>query len=131
MSLLFKIVQAWVDTQVGILSDFTDNCPRGTIDKLLDTHFPGRISYNRGDNKGDPGKITVLQGHHQQDVATDGHFITRDKIHWAINSFGNTKAADLDGLKPGILKNLPESSIESHRILYTCSLHNRYVPLRW
>ncbi len=126
VSRLYKIVQAREDTQVGILSDSTTDGPEGTLNKLVDTHFLGSVR-RIGWDPGPKGK----EGGRYQDALHSGHFTTTERIRWAIKQFGNTKAAGPDGIKPIVLKNLPDNYLENLKILFVCSLQAGYVPYRW
>ncbi len=70
---------------MGILSDSTTDSPDGTLDKLLDSPFPGSVK-GIGWDPGPKGR----EGSRYQDALHLGHCITNERIRWAINQFGNT-----------------------------------------
>ena len=65
---------------------------RGSLNLLLETHFPG---YCEVDNI-EPGKTMV--------EATDAGTVTRRKLEWAIGSFEQYNSSGPDGIFPPMLQ---------------------------
>ncbi len=125
---LTKIIQVREDTQIGILKDGDGVDPKDSLNKLLNAHFPGSVEVTMPE--AEQGDLDNW-GHRLQEVLCSGHFITQELVCRAINTFGNAKAAGLDGFKPIVLKHLPDNYIKALRILFVCSLQTGYVPKRW
>ncbi len=125
---LTEIIQAREDTQIGILRDSDGVDPKDSLNKYLDTHFPGSVEVTMPEaGQGDLDNC----GHRLQEALCTRHFITQEHVYWAINTFGNAKVVGLDGFKPIVFKHLPDNYIKTLRILFVCSLQIGYVPKRW
>ncbi len=101
---------------------------RETIEVLMDTHFPGSLQAQpelasqmeeivRGDNAAK--KLSPIK------------WIDEEKVRKAIKSFSDFKANGPDGIKPIILKRLPDEAIKRLVQIYTACITLGYTPLKW
>ena len=58
-------------------------------------------------------------------------FITAEKVKYFISTFNSTKSAGLDRIKPIVLKNLNDITINRLTNLFRASLILHYVPEEW
>ncbi len=127
-SRLFKCVQTQLKASIGgILSDTPSNDPVDFVQQLLDVHFPG--SGPTVNERGQETKIENLGTYLEACRAT--RFITKPRIKWAIECLSSNKAAGPDGIKPVVLKNLPDSYLQQLQVLYVSSIYVGYVPQKW
>ena len=97
--------------------------PKDSLTLLTETHFP--------DCKDIP-TFSGATNNGQCDTANSTlQYITDEKVAEAIKSFGDYKAAGLDGFKPCVLKNLTPKAISHLTKLYTASLMLNYTPQAW
>ena len=124
MSQLIKTMQGKENRSINLLSDATVDTPEGTVDHLLDIHFPGNTTLVNKE-KGNPyfGKFA--------DAQKKITYVSLANVLEAISSFGNNKAGGPDGIKPVVLKNLPLSLVGRIQAIYIASLFLGYVPACW
>jgi ribonuclease HI len=87
---------------------------------LLDEHFPGSVSQ--------PPSISNVQ---IDAVAPSFPWITDKLVKCAIANFSNNKAPGPDGIKPELLKNLPDNIISRLTTLFAASVETGYTPRKW
>ena len=58
-------------------------------------------------------------------------YINREKVKDAINSFGWNKSAGPDDIKPVVLQNLDNKSLDRLTLLYKVSMALGYTPKAW
>ena len=121
-----KVMQGTVNHAVGLLSDVDGACtPDGSVDLLLDTHFPGSVThkiYGKPPRRSYPSyKLN----------SEEFDYVSIEKIKWAIQMFGKQKAAGPDGLKPLVLQQLNRSNLTRLGIIFRASMALEYVPRVW
>ena len=95
-----------------------------SLNHLAEEHFP--------DCKPIPN-VTILPSNTTScDINDDSvEFISAEKVHKAINSFGDYKAPGPDGIKQLVLKKLPAKAIQYLTNLYRASILLAYTPTNW
>ena len=127
LSRLNKIMQRKENNSLGILlnNDSTFcRSPEETMNLLLDTHFPGSSDPVEEDCVSTQDQIYNIK-------AESVSFITPRKVRLAINSFGNLKAAGVDGIKPIVLKNLGSKRLRRLVDIFKASSLSGYIPKSW
>jgi hypothetical protein len=131
-------IKTFAKTIKGIIGNNNPNIgmlnkPEGSVtnsvaevaEVLLDKHFPG----------------STLEQEHSNDIPDIGievnfdhetlSFIDTTKLKQAIEQFGPHKANGPDGLKPIVLQNLPESTLEAIVKLFKVSIAIGSTPKTW
>jgi hypothetical protein len=88
---------------------------------LLDSHFPN--SSNTDNNPTTDHSKNTIAPHHS--------WINPTIFRKAVALFKNNKAAGPDQIKPIVLKNLPDNTIERICTLYSASIELGYTPVEW
>ncbi len=104
MSDLYRCVQGRENKSINLFSDAPTEGLEGTLNHLLDVHFPGNITWV------EEGWENMFYGDFD-DVFQVIDCISLGKIQKALDNLGSYKAAGSDGLKLVVLKNLPDSCI--------------------
>ena len=97
------------------------------LNTLMDDHFPGSKNV---DDVPDSSHGPEYSNNFLRDAGFVSH-ISEDKVKEAIMSFSSFKAAGLDGCKPIVLQNLPDSALERLTLLFKASTALRYNPKEW
>ncbi len=105
---LFKCMQTQLKASISVLSNTPSNDTMDSVQHLLDAHFPrsGLIV----DEEERRTKVKYL-GTYMEACRTI-RFITIPRIKWVIECCSSNKAAGPDGIKPVVLKNLPDSFLQ-------------------
>lgn len=106
---------------IGALRDgdgYTDN-EDDSLAILLREHFPEHIAYREGVEDGPP---TMLR---------DIPWLTVDLLKKAIHKFKKGKRAGPDGIRPEMLKHLPEVALMQLLQLYQMVITSGYTPWCW
>ena len=121
MSQLIKTVQGKENCIINLLSDAPVDTPKGTVDHLMDIHFPGNTTLVN-EEKGNAyfGKFV--------DAQKKITYVSLANVLEAISSFGNNKAGGPDGIKPVVLKNLPLILVGRIQAIYIASLFSGVCP---
>ncbi len=124
MSQLIKTMQGKENCSINLLSNALVDTPKGTVDHLMDIHFPGNTTLV-DEEKGNPffGKFADAQ----QKIM----YVSLASVLEAISSFGNNKAGGPDGIKPLVLKNLPLNFVGRIQAIYIASFFSGYIPACW
>ena len=123
-----KVIERRLNIQLGALErpDGTFTEPgTDTLQHLMSVHFPHATAPQETtyDN------ITTISKQDIIDWKPD--WITQGKIELAIHQFLNKKSPGPDGLKPIVLKQLPDISIKLLMNIYKACILLAFTPTRW
>ena len=140
MSKLNKILDKKEAGKLGFLTrnNGTTTCStEETLQHMFEEHFPG--SEPCSEHAHLPGSEPCSE--HDIDIRSNKEGDPRpiDRVEWinnfnikvAIEHFKPDKAAGPDGLKPKVLKQLPEAAIEFLKCIYTACIEMGYTPSKW
>ena len=130
MARFIKICQGQSRKTLGMLQrpDGTDTTTvKETLAHLMEVHFPGSVSTNE-DWKVRHGIKRIPERKISKKFE---EMISTKRVRAAFAKFGNDKAAGLDLIKPVVLKNLPESTIERVALIYRASLEVSTMLRDW
>jgi len=96
------------------------------LSTLFNCHFPGSLEYEPNETNTNDSGIP-----HSFIKSNSFSFISEEKVQAAISSFKPMKAAGPYNLKPIVLQNLDERSIEELTVIYKVCLVLGYVPKIW
>ena len=99
-----------------------------TIEVLMNTHFPGSVEAQPELSK---QMEDIVRGDKPKQKIEPVKWINTDTVRRAIGSFMDHKASGPDGLKPIVLKNLPDVAIIRLTEILTACLTLGYTPLSW
>ena len=124
---LVKSVNSKANKRIDLLCDKA--APEESLQLLMDTHFPGcdktvpptvPPEYERQARR---VKLTEVENH------PSVQFITYDRVHWSIGTFGKLKAAGPDGLKPIALQHTgPVMQLRLVTLFRVCLLYTSPSP---
>jgi len=100
--------------------------PRETLSNLMDTHFLESTEIDE-DEMEEAVPLDVSDEH----TEAIGNFITNNKVVRSLMSFGPTKAAGPDGLKPLVLQKLTPRLTEYITEIYKVSVLKGCAPMVW
>ena len=104
------------------------NSKKETIGLLMDTHFPGSLEAQPELEE----YLNEVQCSRKKEVQLRPlRWIDVDKTRRAIKSFSDFKACGPDGVKPIVLKHLPEKAIERLVAVFTACIQIGYTPKIW
>ncbi len=125
MARLNKFFQGNENKTLGLVKDSNNEyyaTPEASINLLMDTHFPGSLSYMVK-----PHATAIRMEIEDQEV----EFISPTRVRKAIWSFGDLKAAGPDKIKPIVLKHLGDKAVNKLVEFFKASSLLGYVPLQW
>ena len=128
MSKFRKIVERRLNIQLGALEkeDGTITEPgKDTLRYLSETHFSTATAHK--DTQYDITKKTTKDEVSQWNP----DWVTKGKLVIALNQFKSKKSPGPDGIKPILLKHLPDNCIEHLLFLYKTSLLLTFTPTAW
>jgi ribonuclease HI/retron-type reverse transcriptase len=128
---LNKIIRQKRHQQVGALKrpdgTFTDST-KESYTLLMEEHFPEAVSLGTVL----PNDPAPMRGRYTHPVLVDQpDWIDERRLRDALNSFGNDKAAGPDGIKPIMLRHLPEVALILLSRLYAATIELHYTPTLW
>jgi len=128
MAKLTKAINGSENKSVGLLTMKRGNQaanPEESMNGLLDVHFPGSVNElaESDENHSETMEWSLVQ--------EEAKFITKQKVKQAIATFGPQKAAGTDGIKPVILQNLDEETLEELTNVMRACLALGYTPEIW
>ena len=106
--------------------------PEEAVDILLSAHFPEMRPYTSTISNEE--KVHTTNTTNNVDYSKKKeiiNFITKDKVKAALKTFGNYKTPGPDEIKPIVLKNLDEKSLEFITKLYKLSMLQGRIPKAW
>ena len=129
---LNRIMRNQTRRQLGSLKkpdgEFTDSITE-SYNLLMKEHFPDAVSIAGRLNPADP---VPMAGRHPYPVLVDQpDWIDDRRVRDALSSFGLDKAPGPDGIKPIVLKNLPDSAINILQRVFAAMIDLHYTPALW
>lgn len=105
---------------------YTENWEE-TANLLMKTHFPNCITISELERISDtPNGINNEEFKREIEDLID-----KDKVEWAINSFGSYKSGGVDGIFPALLQKADKSLIDILVALFRYSVTKNYIPRVW
>ena len=123
-----KVIEKRLNIQLGALErpDGTITDPgKDTLMHLMETHF------NQASELKDTQYDESISITRQEIADWKPDWISIGKVNLAIHQFLNKKSPGPDGLKPIVLKNLPDSSQKFLMILYKMCILLEFTPTKW
>ena len=130
---LNKIINSQPRNQIGLLKrddgTFTDTVDE-SMELILGQCFPGSQRYTKtsDEEKEEIKKLSESKGKMRRHSK---RFLSVGRMRQALNSTVSNKAAGPDAIKPSVLKNLPEDTLQRILQLYEGCLSSGYTPLAW
>ena len=147
MALLNRILHKTAPNEIGSFvkpDGSSTESPSESLQFLMQAHFPGSIPLDNNQNHNDLSidvKIDNIAYKNQAFGPTPRHrcttkdlehtFVTKEKVLFAINSFGPDKAPGPFGIKPKALQHLDDDFISRLTTLYQAIVEVGYTPKIW
>ena len=123
-----KTIERRINIQIGALEkqDGSITEPgKDTLEYLASSHFSAATEL-KSTNYDVSKKVSKSEV-----IKWTPDWVTKGKLNLAINQFKSKKSPGPDGLKPILLKQLPEESIDHLLFLYKTALLLEFTPTAW
>ena len=123
-----RILQNKQNHQLGMLrkeDGIMCSTPEESLTLLVDEHFQGSVEDHEDDESLDPSPDS------QEDASIPMRIAAEWRVRTTIKSFGPTKAAGLDEVKPIVLRNFGPRAINRLVCIYKACLTLGYTPKCW
>ena len=129
---LNRIMRNQTYRQLGALQrpdgSFTDSTTE-SYKVLMSEHFPGAVAVDGRVDPVDPIPMPARGPH--PELVDQPEWIDERRLREALVSFGNIKAPGPDGIKPIVLKHLPEVAEKALARIYAAMIQLHYTPALW